>query len=207
MPVFSLLVAVAALWSLAVVSPGPNFLVTARLALARSRGAALRAVAGIGSGTACWAAAGCFGVKALFAAAPWMYLFIKISGAAYLLFVGSRLFWSSFQKADEVQFSMQMARARLSPFKLGLLTTLANPRSAISVASIFATTMPSNPSLGLSFAVMMMMVAISICWYSMVAILFAMPYFASAYRQFRRWIDRLAGALLVLFGVKLAVEP
>jgi hypothetical protein len=59
-------VATLILWLLAVVTPGPNFLVTARLAIARSRPAGLRAVIGIALGTVCWAAAGCFGVRTLF---------------------------------------------------------------------------------------------------------------------------------------------
>jgi len=36
---------------------------------------------------------------------------------------------------------------------------------------------------------------------------FAAPALADGYRRFRRWIDRAAGACLVLFGAKLAVEP
>lgn len=203
----SLLLAVAALWGLAVVSPGPNFLVTARLTLARSRRAGLEAVCGIAIGTLCWAAAGCFGVHALFLAAPWMYVILKIGGAAYLLIMGLRLLLSSYARQDDVLVPIAVTRQRLSPFQLGLLTTLANPRSALSVASIFATTVPSHPSLALSFTVMGLMTMISISWYTAVALLFAMPYFAKGYQQLRRWIDRASGAFLMFFGAKLAVEP
>ena len=75
----TILLSVAALWAFAVVSPGPNFLVTARLGMACSRRAAMQAVCGIILGTICWAAAGCFGVRTLFIAAPWMYALIKAS--------------------------------------------------------------------------------------------------------------------------------
>lgn len=44
------LLSVATLWALAVVSPEPNFLLTARLAIARSRRARLQAVIGIAVG-------------------------------------------------------------------------------------------------------------------------------------------------------------
>jgi threonine efflux protein len=53
----TVLLSVATLWALAVVSPGPNFLLTARLAIARSRRAGLQAVSGIALGAVCWAAA------------------------------------------------------------------------------------------------------------------------------------------------------
>jgi threonine/homoserine/homoserine lactone efflux protein len=203
----TVLLSVAALWAFAVVSPGPNFLITARLGMARSRREALKAVCGITLGTVCWAAAGCFGVRTLFLVAPWMYALIKAVGAAYLLLVGVQLLWNSWRDKSQFRSRLTAGLPRLSPFHLGLLTTLANPRSAVSVASIFATAMPSRPSLSLSFSVMMVMVAMSTCWYTFVACMFAAPYLARGYQRFRRWIDRIAGACLVFFGAKLAVEP
>jgi threonine efflux protein len=202
-----LLLSVSTLWALAVVSPGPNFLMTARLAIARSRRTGLEAVAGIAAGTACWAAAGCFGVRALFIAAPWMYLSIKVAGAIYLTFTGGQLIWSSLNRTREVIVQPASSHSKVRPFHLGLITTLANPRSAVSVASIFATAMPSHPSLALSLAVMMLMVTISVCWYTTIVCLFAVPFLAAGYQRFRQAIDRIAGAGLVLFGARLALEP
>ena len=150
----------------------------------------------------CWAAAGCFGVRTLFIAAPWMYALIKAVGAVYLVFVGGQLLWNSWRNKGQFRSRLTEGLPRLSPFHLGLLTTLANPRSAVSVASIFATAMPSQPSIPLSFSVMMLMVAMSACWYTFVACLFAVPYLANGYQRFRRWIDRAAGACLVFFGAK-----
>jgi len=202
----TVLLSVAALWALAVVSPGPNFLVTARLAIARSRRAGLGAVSGIALGTMLWAAAGCFGVRTLFIAAPWLYALIKTVGAMYLLCVGAQLLWRSRRQNRPVPVAAE-ALPKLSPLQLGLLTTLANPRSAVSVASIFATAMPAHPSLALSVTVMMLMVTMSVTWYTVIACLFAVPFLAGSYQRFRRWIDRVAGACLVLFGLRLAVEP
>jgi threonine/homoserine/homoserine lactone efflux protein len=142
----ALLLSVSTLWALAVVSPGPNFLMTARLAVARSRRAGLQAVAGIAVGTVCWAAAGCFGVRALFIAAPWMYLSVKLAGAIYLIFTGAQLTWSSWNRKRDLTLEPPGIRPKVPPFHLGLLTTLANPRSAVSVASIFATA-HAEPSL------------------------------------------------------------
>jgi threonine/homoserine/homoserine lactone efflux protein len=61
----------------------------------------VQAVSGIALGTVCWAAAGCFGARTLFIAAPWMYLSIKAIGAAYLVLIGGQLLWTSrTRKAD-----------------------------------------------------------------------------------------------------------
>jgi hypothetical protein len=113
----------------------------------------------------------------------------------------------SWSHKGEWNLRVAEGQPRLSPFQLGVLTTLANPRSAMSVASIFATAMPSHPSFVLSLSVMMLMVMISACWYAAVACVFAIPYLADGYRSLRRWIDCVAGACLMVFGAKLAVEP
>ena len=128
-------------------------------------------------------------------------------GAAYLVFIGGQLLWTSLSRLGNLNVRLPERQPKISPFQLGLLTTLANPRSAVSVASIFATAMPSHPSLMLSVSVVMVMVAISVSWYAVIACLFATPALANGYLRFRRWIDRVAGACLVLFGARLAVEP
>ena len=60
--------ALGALWvafALALMSPGPNFALMLRIALASGRQAALRTVLGIGVGEAVWGFAAVFGVAAL----------------------------------------------------------------------------------------------------------------------------------------------
>ena len=201
------LLAVASIWSVAAVTPGPNFLMTAQIAVARSRGSGLAAVCGIGIATAIWGICGLTGVQAIFLAAPWAYLLLKIAGAGYLVYAGMRLIMRANERAE--------ATAKLPPgalfsastaFRIGLVTSLANPRSALSVASIFAVALPSHVSPSLGAAAVTLMVAISVGWYTLVVCLFAAEAVSGAYRRLRRSIDRVAGGLLILFGAKLALE-
>lgn len=203
----TILAAVAVLWALAAVSPGPNFVMTAQIAITRSRRDGLMAVAGIGFGTVIWGFAGCFGIQALFAAAPWLYAGLKLLGAAYLVAMGLRLIWQSLGKGcqSEAPGGTVVPRRR-SAFVLGIVTTIANPRSAVSVASIFATTMPAQPSLALSLMVIAVMVAVSVAWYTTVALLFTLGGLAGAYRRARHWVDRITGACFVAFGARLALD-
>lgn len=196
---------VAILWALAAISPGPNFLMTARIAVRRSRRAGLSAIAGIALGTAIWGAAGCFGVQTLFVAAPWTYLALKLGGAAWLICIGIQLLWGR-QSALGGPDGVERSRFSSAAFWVGLATTLANPRSAVSVASIFAATMPAHPSAMLSLVVIAVMVALSVAWYAIVVCLFALRQVSAAYRRARRWIERITGACFILFGAWLAAE-
>jgi threonine/homoserine/homoserine lactone efflux protein len=59
---------------MAVISPGPSFLITARTAVARSRMDGVKVALGLGAGTVIWAGAALFGLNALFHALPLLSL-------------------------------------------------------------------------------------------------------------------------------------
>lgn len=202
------LLSVASIWAVAAISPGPNFLMTAQIAIARSRTAGLAVVCGIGVATAIWGICGLAGVQAIFIAAPWAYALLKVVGAAYLIYSGIRLIMRSRRGGESDTVSIGEARLLTvaRAFRIGLVTSLANPRSALSVASIFAVALPTKVPLVLGAAAVTLMVGISVAWYALVVWLFAAEAVSGGYRRMRHAIDRAAGGLLVLFGVKLALD-
>lgn len=198
MPSWGLLGGVAAIWGIAVVTPGPNFLVAARVAAVRSRAEGLGVVAGIGLGTAIWGLSGFYGVHAMFAFAPWLYDALTVVGAGYLVLMGVRIIRGSFAPAAAGQ-----SRTAGPAFRLGLLTSLSNPKSALFVASLFATLMPMGAAARDGLAAVAEMVAISVAWYAAVVLLLTTRRAAAAFTRAARWIDRAAGAIFIGFGAAL----
>ena len=136
------LLTVAAIWTIAALTPGPNFFLIVRCTLTGSRKIAISAAAGTLTGTLCWGLAGWLGVGSLFMAAPIAYMGLKIAGGIYLLWLGLRLLWQLRQPAGDM--TIPASKVRLTPlgaWRLGLATNLANPKSALFVASLFAATM------------------------------------------------------------------
>lgn len=200
MPPPAMMASVAAMWLVAVAIPGPNFFVVARMAAARSRREALVTVGAIGIGSLCWGLAGFFGVHALFALAPWFYGGLKLLGACYLAYVGTRIIAGSFRPAAEG------GAAAGAAFRLGLLTSLSNPKSALLVGSLFTAVMPPDATLSVGLWTVAEMVAISLGWYAMLACVISTHVVASLFRRFRAWIDRCAGAIFIAFGARLAIN-
>ena len=192
---FGMLMAVAGLWMIAVVTPGPNALLVARLAAVRGRAAGLAAVAGIGLGTLAWSLSGFFGVQALFLFAPLLYRALMLAGAVWLVWLGLRLVRNSFRQARP------QSAATGPGFRAGLLTCLSNPKSMLLVASLFATVMPHGATLPVGLATVAEMVAISLAWYGAVALLLTTPRAAVVYARAGRWLDRTAGAIFIGFGL------
>ena len=199
MPPAPMMTTVAALWLVAVVIPGPNFFVVARMAALRSRREALVTVAALGLGSTAWGLAGFFGVHALFAIAPWFYGALKLAGASYLMFIGARIVLGSFRPASE-----DTGQAQGAAFRLGLLTSLSNPKSALLVGSLFTAVMPPDAPLSVGLVTVAEMVAISLLWYATLACVISAAPVAALFRRLRKWIDRGAGLIFIGFGGRLA---
>ena len=201
------LLSIAVIWGIAAATPGPNFFVILRTTAVHARPVALAAVAGVCSGTLLWGLAGFFGISTLFALAPWLYVALKVVGGLYLAYLGLRLILASFRaRAQAAGPNPSAAPNTWSAWRLGLLTNLANPKTAAFVTSLFATTMPAEPTLALGLASAAVMTAVSLLWYGGVALVFGSALMTAFYARAAKTIDRLAGGIFVFFGAKLALD-
>lgn len=204
--IYSILLNVAAIWLIAVITPGPNFFITVRTAMAKSRKAGFYVVLGICCGAAVWGLAGFWGLTLLFTAAPGLYLGLKIIGGCYLIYLGLRLITASLKKSGARDTQTRIETSKSSAFLTGLITILTNPKTAFFTAGLFAATMPPDPPYWLGHATMGLMCLISLSWYSTVVLVFSSTRASNAYQKARQWIDRLAGASFMAFGAKLMIQ-
>lgn len=162
----SVISSIAALWIVVTIMPGLDFLLVTRLAILQGRMAALRAALGIAVGVGLWGLAGFFGIRALFVAAPWLYLVLKIGGGLYLFVLGVRLFVGSWKKQSEDTMPSAPNMETVKGFRMGLLTNLANPKVPVFVTSLFAASLPQQASMGLGLSCVVMMFGMAIGWYT-----------------------------------------
>lgn len=194
----------ALLWMVAVVTPGPNVLLLTGTALDSSRRVAVWTMAGVLAGTACWGAAGFFGVGLLFGAAPWLYFGLKLVGGAYIVYLGGKLLLRKSAPLDEA-----VAVGRHSGwrgFRRGLTTQLSNPKSGAFVATIFAATMPREAPLSAGLTAIAIMVTISGGFYGVWIWSLGLGAIRARYLRARRVVERVTGALFVAFGVNIAIS-
>ncbi len=200
----AVLLSVAGIWTLAVVTPGPNFFLTIQTALGRSRPAALWNVLGIVCGTVIWGLCGYFGIALLFRTAPWVHAALKLIGGAYLIYLGLKLYRPRPHPPPAAVTATTTSAA--AAWRAGLMTNLANPKTAAFVTSLFAASLPPAAPLWLGLASVALMVALSMSWYAAVACLFSTGRFKTLYRRGRLWIDRGAGLIFIAFGTRLALD-
>lgn len=182
--------------------PGPNTVVVTYFSARTSRQAGLKAVAGIVLGSAIWVILSMLGVGILLLEAGTLYNALRFLGAVYLIYVGVKMLISGIQPSAE----QRPAQASGSPMLAGLLTTLSNPKSAVFWTSVFVVVVPAHAPPWFYGAVVLLIVVQSALWYAIVALALSTAFARRHYMRFVRWLDRIAGIVMIGLGLKLANE-
>lgn len=201
------LLSVATIWAVACITPGPNTLLVMRYALTAPRAVAIAAAAGTITGTFFWGLAGWLGINALFQAAPFAYLALKIIGGLYLVWLGIKLLRdlrASRQMADLAAPRIDLPLK--AAYRMGLVTNFANPKAALFVASLFAATMPAGTPFLYGAAAIAVMVMVSTVYYTVLVSLITHRRVASAYLRAKKKIDLGVGLVFVGFGTRLLLS-
>jgi leucine efflux protein len=187
---------------LALPGPGTFALLTSTAKGGFRAGAAATAGLITGDQVLLWLAVG--GVAALLAANPFWFRAVQYAGAAYLAWVGLRLVFS--------RSSAGGSPIRIEPrqyARQAFLITLLNPKAIIFYMAFFPLFIDPARHQGLAtFGAMALTIAAITAAYCLT--LCAMAHVVTekvrAHRRLARWLERMAGALLIGFGIKLGTS-
>jgi threonine/homoserine/homoserine lactone efflux protein len=180
-------------------SPGPSFLLVVRTSAARSRADGLAMALAMGVGGMLFAMLALAGVHVVLSTVPLLYAALKALGGAYLIYLGWKIWRNA---AHPLDFGSAVESSRRS-FWVGLGTQISNPKTAVVYASVFVSLLPKEMPLWAMLVLPVVIFCIEAGWYSVVALALSSPAPAAAYLRWKRWIDRAAGGVLGLLGVKL----
>ena len=183
------------------VTPGPNFVLVLQQA-ARSRRMGLTAASGIWPAGLILASAGMFGLGTLLAAVPLSEIVLRIACGLYLLWLGFRAIRATLRPAVAAQAQKSSGNVWLS----GFLTNITNPKAVAYFMSIFAATGAFDLPWLYKIAALVMMPTISLIWYGGIVMVVGSPAMARWIDKSAAWLDRLAGGIMILFGLKLLAQ-
>ncbi len=203
MNVIVILLSVVSIWTIAVITPGPNFFITVQKTVKQSRPAGLFVVLGTCTGTVVWTVAGYFGISYLFIAIPWIYTILKMLGGSYIIYLGTTLIINSLKAAPEKDIPPEIIQNNFSNWRTGFITNLSNPKTAMFISSLFASVLPKEPDILIGSLIVTLMVGISLVWYSFVVFIFSHQRITALYNRMQKWLEGIAGIIFLAFGVKL----
>ena len=198
----SSLLTIAVVHLLALISPGPDFLFVSQTAASRSRVQAMAGVCGIALGVAVWAALALLGLHLVMARLGWLQKAIAVAGAFYLIWLGMQLLRGAW-RGSGAGAVVRIAPDAWRSLRAGLLTNLSNPKALVYFGSVFSVLVGPAASPATRWTIGVLVVGETLAWFAFVALCFGLPAIRRGYLRAARAIDALAGAVFVLFGLRL----
>ncbi|HEI8868045.1 TPA: threonine export protein RhtC [Serratia odorifera] len=201
-----LFLTVALVHLIALMSPGPDFFFVSQTAASRSRREAMMGVLGISLGIVVWAGVALMGLHLILQKMAWLHQVIMVGGGIYLCWMGWQLLRSARAQNAGPTASGEVQVALPKPgrsFIRGLLTNLSNPKAVIYFGSVFSLFVGDDVGAGARWGLFLLIVAETFVWFSLVAVVFALPTMRRGYQRLAKWIDGLAGVLFTGFGLHL----
>ncbi len=189
---------------LAVISPGPDFIMAVRNSLTYSRRTGMWTAVGFGLGISVHIFYCLAGLALIISKSILLFSIIKYFGAAYLVYVGVKCLLS---KSSTIDVGENVKTADISPtaaVRMGFLTNVLNPKATLLFLSLFTLVItPGTPGLVLGI-VSVIMVVNTILWFTLVSIFLTQKRIRSVFERFQNKFNKFFGALLVAIGVKVA---
>lgn len=187
-------------------SPGPSFVLVARIAVAQSRVEGLAAALGMGMGGVVLGGLALLGLQALLAQAGWLEAGLKLAGGLYLLYLAIMIWRGAAEPIAVLPAAEAGASGLGRSFVLALATQISNPKAIAVYGSIFAALLPPEVPLWALAALPIGLFVIEAGWYAVVALAFSAERPRAAYLRSKLWVDGLAAAMMGALGLRLLSE-
>lgn len=196
------------------ITPGVDTALVLRTAALEGPRRALFAGAGICCGCLAWGFGASVGLGSLLAASQVAYKTLRIAGAGYLIFLGTKMLLRKHSSASEMDDALsppvcESAASATAPrwFIRGLLTDLLNPKMGVFYVTFLPQFIPAGVSVT-SFSMLLAAIHATqgLLWFSFLT--FATRPLSRWLRQPRvaKTLDRTTGAVLVGFGLGLVFD-
>lgn len=204
MPELSPLLAFTAAAAVLALTPGVDTAMVLRAATVEGARPAALAALGIALGCLIWGGAVALGLGALLHASAAAYTALKWAGAAYLLWLGLRLILHPRRGLAETGLPPM---AGLTALRRGFLTNILNPKVGVFYVTFLPQFIPQGADVAAWCVLLALIhVALSLTWFA--ALIAATVPLGRLLRRpgVVAAIDRAAGGVFILFGVRLALS-
>lgn len=193
---------------LALISPGPDFLLVVRSAMRNVWQRAIGVAFGIALANAIYIYICIIGVGAVIAHSAWAMVVLKLIGGAFLLYIA---YHAIKAKRSDYEFLLQSdndnhTKHQLSFFKeflLGLFSGLSNPKNIIFYLSLFSVVLTPSVNYQLKIGLAIWMTLLIAVWNIMIIFVLSREQVRKIFAKGVFYIDKLAGLLLGVMGYKL----
>jgi threonine/homoserine/homoserine lactone efflux protein len=192
------------------ITPGIDTALVLRTSAVEGPRQGMLAGAGIAAGSVVWGIITALGLSALLAVSATAYLVVQLAGAGYLIYLGVGMIRNAFA-GPEPNAAGEPAelpiRSSRTWFLRGLLTNLLNPKVGVFYVSFLPQFIPAGDHVApLIVFLAVIHAALGLCWFG--ALTLATQRLSGVLRRpdVVRGLEGATGALMVLFGLRMALD-
>ena len=186
---------------LALISPGPDFVMVLRNSLTFGRRAGMASAFGIASGCLISFTLVMCGLKFLFAY-PLVKMILSLVCGAYLIYIG---FMSLRNKSSHRHLNCEhLASAPLlTYYRNGFFTNILNPKLYTFSAAILTYTEQQHPSVATNAIIVAAQAIMALIWFSCISLAFSHNRVQDAYLARERMLNWLLGLIFIIIGSRI----
>lgn len=191
--------------TVAVISPGPDFLIVLRNALAHGRMQGISTAFGIALAIYFHIAYCIIGLALIISQSLLLFTAIKWAGAAYLLWLGYNALRSDGweMRARDLDTDCNQSRGLWRCFSDGLITNILNPKATLFFLAVFTQVIaPDTPALW-KLAYGSAIAGMALSWFVFVSLALTHRHIRQTLSKASVWIDRVTGVMFVALGLKI----
>lgn len=204
----ALLATVVVAHFLALISPGPDFLMIVRSSLRAGKVNAIGVAGGIALANGLYIALSIVGIGAALAASLVVMVALKVVGGLFLIYVAVQALLAPRSTYTVlIEASQSQEAGQFHPFwrefSAGFISGIANPKNIIFYLSLFSVVLTKEVGIGIKIALGVWMTGLVFVWDTMIVLVLARDRVKRSFSKFAFYIDKISGALLGLVGTKL----
>jgi len=197
-----------ATWSLVALTPGPAVMCSMAQSARYGFRSSVAGIAGIQSGNFLFFVCIALGLGALLATANAAFTILRVAGAVYLFYLGTRIILSTFRRrVSKIAPAAGKLPAHRSHFLQGLLVQITNPKALLFVSALLPQFIdPHRPALPQLVVLVLTTIAVDLVVLSSYAFLAQRGFQSFRASRFSAWLERVFGAALIFFGFRLLLS-
>lgn len=193
---------------LALLSPGPDFVLIVKSAIKNDSKDAIGVALGITFANAVYIGLCLIGVGSILAASAPIMITLKIIGGLFLMYLGIQALrarknaYDQFQVAQSAH-SILPKTTFLKEFTAGFLSGIFNPKNLLFYLSLFTVVLTPEISFAFKLGLGIWMTVVVFAWDTAVIFLLSTRKVRARFTQVAYYIDKVTGALLGVIGLTI----
>lgn len=191
---------------LAVMSPGPDFIMITRNSLIYSRKTGIYSALGLGLGVWVHVFYCLVGIGLIISQSILLFNFIKLLGATYLIYIGYKSLTSKSSRIDVHVSEHKKDLTPISATRVGFITNVTNPKATLFFLSLFTLVITPSTPFFLKLFMGAEMSVVTVLWFIFVAWIISHPLVKSKVSGIQHFAEKFIGVVLIGLGIKVALS-